>query len=272
MLARQFPVPLPAELDATAVRQALASDIPALIIAAWRELAADQVDSGDYLARLTLQDALAYPFAGDPDAVAVVNTAEYAQFIEWGRAGFHLASRWGSRGGQWKISKDGKRYARVPFRIRTPIAAGGGFSTSRARSTMPAAVYAQTRGLRTGDRLGGYGDLYKQSKSYHYFKQIFPGFPAELADVGGYTWKASQFEGMFQAGVRTTPGGGTQSQYVTIRTITPESPGWYIPPTPAHHYAERALDMVSPQIAELLDAAAAHDLAVAVTALTTEVA
>ena len=46
---------------------------------------------------------------------------------------------------------------------------------------------------------------------------------------------------------------------MTVRTITPDSPGWYIPPMPAHNITGQALDAVEPEVQELLDQAAAID-------------
>ena len=259
MAERIITVELPAGIETPALTDLLSNVAPNLIIAFWRELAADQVDTGDYLARLTLQEALRYPYTGDPDAVAVVNTAFHADFLERGRAGFHLPSRWGARGGRWRMGEEGP-YARVAFRSYSPLRPGGGASTGRARGVMPAAVYAKARRLEQHQRLTGFGGTYKQSKSYVFYGNAFADFPANLREVQGYTWAASRFEGLFQAGMRSTPGGGTQSEYLTIRTITPNSEGWYIPPTPAHYYGERALEMALPQVRDLADRAAAQDI------------
>ncbi len=270
MAERTFYVNLPPELMGPAVRQAMV-DAGQIIIAAWREAAADHVATGDYLARLTMAEALRYPYMSDLNAVAVVNTAKYAYWLEEGRAGFHLAAHWS----KWKVSKKGTLYARVPFRIDTPIAKGGGVSTTRMRQAMPQAVYSWSMhrnrfpwnkpavelGLR--ERQFGHGERYKASKSYHYFRQLFE-MPPTLAGVEGYTWKASKYENMFRVGPARTPGGGTQGEYMTIRTITPESKGWLIPPSPGHHFAERALAQAAPAIDQLIQQAAAQELANAI--------
>lgn len=256
---RAFVIELPDGLDAPATQHALSDDVAALLIAAWRELASENVDTGDYLARLTMQDALNYPYAGNPDAVAVVNTAAYAEYLEYGRAGFHLPSVIT----HWKLGANGGRYLHIPFRHGTPIAAGGGFSTGRRRQEMPREVYGLARQLQHRDRLAGFGSLYKRSKAYSVARRLDSGFPARLQSVPGYTWKASKYEGLFNGGMKETPGGGTQSSFMTIRTITPESEGWYIPPTPAHNFATRALDQIEPDVQALLAEAAATDLGAA---------
>lgn len=261
MAEQTIMLPMQDDVPSPSVQELLATTVPDLIIAAWHEAAADHVDSGAYLAALALEQSLRYPYLNDPMAVAVVNTTPQAAWLEDGRAGFHLAARWGARKGRWKIGKDGKRYAHVAFRVRTPGSKGGGMSTSRARFTMPKRVQQMARTLGPGQRLTGFGDLWKQSKSYNYYRGAgMQGTPA----AAGYTWASSPFEGMMQSGMRNTPGGGTQSEYTTIRTITPDSPGWYLPPTPAYHFSERALQRALPEITRVLEAAAAQDAMAAV--------
>jgi hypothetical protein len=263
---KAFPLDVPSGVEMPTVKQALQGPVADLIRSTWIELGADHSDGGAYLQSLTEQNALGYPYSGDPLAVAIVSTAPEAYWIEVGRAGFHLPSSWGRGGGKWKYGKDGQRYATVPFRHRSPIAAGGGSTPGRVRTAMPSAIYSQALQLESGQRLGGFGDAYKQSKSYNFFRQIHPDFPRNLGG-DGYTWKTSPFEGMVRKTVET-PGGGRHTEYTTFRTITPDSPGWYIPPTPAHHVAERALEAAAPEIARILDEAAAIDLAAAIVAAT----
>lgn len=229
---------------------AIMADIAQVIAAAWRDEAADHVDSGAYLAAITA----AYPFGDDPDTAGAFNLAQHAEWLEYGRAGFHLPSHWT----KWKVGKHGNLYAHVPFRHFTPIKRGGGASTSRIRGAMPGRVYSLARQLNSGDRLAGFGNQYKQSKSYEYYRQLFPD--DDVPNTQGYTWKASPYEGMQQVGARRTPGGGTQSEYRTWRTITPDSPGWYIPPIAPLHLASNALDAAAPAIEALLAQAEANDL------------
>ncbi|HVM95630.1 MAG TPA: hypothetical protein VMT89_04545 [Candidatus Acidoferrales bacterium] len=257
-------VPLPPGMEAPALRDALSRVVPMLILDEWQQLALPSADTGDYLAHLVLQESLRYPFEGDPDSVAVVNTSQQADWLEDGRGGFHLPSRWGVGGGRWLMGKNGP-YARVPFRISTPITASGGSSSGRRRSAMPKSVYALAKRARGKGALTGFGDSYKQSKSYVFFAAAgMTGLPSDAIrsladDPEGYTWKASQYEGLFSA-VQRTPEAPARAEYMTIRTIKPDSPGWYIPPTPAHRFAERALDRAMPRINEILEAAAAQDL------------
>lgn len=257
---REFTVPLPTGAPMPAVQQALVGDVPNLLMAAWRELAADHADTGDYLRQLTAQDALRYPYMGDPYSTGVVNTARYAEVLEYGHAGFHLPTHWNAT---WEISKEGRPYRHIPFSHDTPVAPGGGASTGRLRRLMPRSVYAQARGLQPGQRLTGFGDLHKQSKSYNYYRQVFEKFPAHLRSMPGYTWKSSPFEGMFVGTMQRTEAAPRHAKYVTIRTITMDSTGWYIPPARANLFATRALDRAAAGIQRILDQAAAADLEVA---------
>lgn len=266
-------------VQAIAVGPALRAAIPEagdIIRAAWLEELLDHADTGGTAAFLQDQAALQYPYLGDPMLVAVVNADPNSDRLEDGTAGFHLPSNIDPA--KWKVSKNGKRFLTIPFGHTTPIAAGGGSSGGRRRTAMPRDVYALARRLADGGRvtvsalsaaleqgdatpLGA--ELFKQSKSYTYYRAAFgeDAVPEHLP--GGYTWAASKYDGL-QRRTRETPGGGRHTEYSTFRTITPDSPGWYIPPKPGLHLAERALDAAAPAIEALLDAAAAADFAQAV--------
>jgi len=257
MVERSIAVTLPEGAPAPALEHALGGPVPSIILAAWRELAADHVASGAYLAMLTPDLAFHYPYLGDGMAVAVVNPAQYADVIEEGHAGYHLPSVWK----KWKVGKNGNRFAVIPFNHETPTGLGGGSTTARRRQAMPAAVYKGARGrpgafsLANRGRLTGAGDHYKQGKSYEYYRGLgFTGMP----EAQGYDWKASKYEGLTRF-TAETPGGGHHTEYLTFRTITPDSNGWYIPPQPGFHFAARALDAAMPAIADVLDRAAAAD-------------
>lgn len=231
-----------------------------VVRASWREIASGHVSTGAYLAALKSQDALHYPYRGDKDAAAVVNTAPYADVLEKGHGGFHLPSHWGRRRGVWRVNAKGGYYQIVPMRHYSPYDLPGGSTTTRRRRVLPRQVYALASILPYGARLTAFGDLYKQSKSYVYYRQIFPTFPPDLlGDPApfGYEWKASPYENLYRF-TRPTPGGGWHTEYMTFRTITPQSQGWYIPPLDALRLAERALDQARPALERMLEAAAAQ--------------
>jgi len=274
MAERWFTVDADPSRPSPALDAAMAQ-IPEVVRAVWMRIIRDEgiVDQGGYLSALEAQEALQWPYLGDSSAAAVVNLAPQADWIEEGRAGFHLPSRWS----RWQMNAEGEPYAVVRFRIPTPFARGGvqhtpglaarytqgrpgGLSASRGRvgAAMPPEVYERARALGSGGRLGGFGELYKQSKSYEFYRQAFGEMPPELEGVTGYTWAASQFEGMVRQ-TSPTPQGGVHTEYATFRTIRPDSPGWYIPPSPPRRVAERALEEAASVVEELLAEAAAAD-------------
>lgn len=235
-----------------------------LIRAEWIDGLADHTDQGAVVASLEAQGALQYPYLGDPAIVAVVSPLIQANILEEGAEGFHMPERWK---GAWKVTKDGRRFAVVPLRHRTPATAAGGSTTGRRRAAMPPLVYALARQLQDGERLVGFGDLYKQSKSYTYYRAAGMNVPDHLP--AAYTWKSSPYEGM-QRETRPTPRGGRHTAYTTFRTMMEDSPGWYIPPRPGHHLAAQALERAAARVQDLLDTAAAADASAALADATRE--
>jgi len=256
MAERTFGLDMPVGMRTPAVLAALAGPVPAEIIDKWITIAQEHSATGDYVRMLAADKSLQYPYVGNDYAVAVVNLAQHASILESGHAGFHLPSRWT----KWKVGKKGNRYAHVAFRHMTPITKSGGSTTLRARRAMPAEVYARAKTLQRGKRLTGFGDTYKQSKSYNYYRQVFGDLPEELSGSEGYTWHSSRFEGLTRR-TAVTPGGGRHTVYSTVRTITPDSDGWYIPPKPGYRIAERAMEAAAPQIRKILEEAVARDVA-----------
>lgn len=265
---RDFTLDFPNGEMGPRVTAALADAVPAVVLAAVREMASEHVDTGSFLARLTPENTLQYPYLGNVNHVAIVSPDEYGDYLERGHAGFHLATQWGARGGQWKVSAKGTLYARVPFRARTPGGVSGGLSTGRTRAMMPGAVYQQAVGLGKG-RLTGFGDLYKLSRPYQMFRASGQTMPPQLKREVGYTWRSSAYEGLFRA-TTVTPAGGRHTQYMTIRTITPDSPGWWIPPAPPLRLFERGLEQAAPVVQQILDEAAAADMAEALEVATAD--
>jgi len=267
MSYRDFTVELPDGEMGPRVEAALAGPVAAAVLASIREIASEHVDTGNFVAHLTPQDTLQYPYLGNPHVLAVVSPDEYGDYLERGHAGFHLAAHWGARGGRWLISKQGTLYARVPFRSRTPGDISGGLSTGRKRSMMPSEVYRKALGLPHRGRLTGFGDLYKQSKSYNYYRRAGQTMPERLKGEQGYTWRSSAYEGLFRA-TAVTPAGGRHTSYMTIRTITPDSPGWWIPPQPPLRIFERGLERAAPVVQAMLNEAAVADIEEALEAVT----
>jgi len=266
---------MPVGMRTPAVLAALAGPVPAEIKDKWIAIAEEHSRSGDYVKMLVNDGSVQYPYAGNDYAVAVVNLSQHASILESGHAGFHLPSRWT----KWKVGKKGNRYAHVAFRHMTPFAGDGrnhpgGTTTLRARREMPRHIYARAVKLRSGQRLTGVDGLpdrsrtfdpfknqwRQQSKSYEYYRQLYGDLPEELSGVQGYTWKASKYEGLSRH-TDVTPEGGRHTTYSTVRTITPDSDGWYIPPKPGYRIAERAMEAAAPKIRKILEEAVARDVA-----------
>jgi hypothetical protein len=260
-------------LEFTHIQAALGGAVPDLILATWQELAGEHVHTGFYNSFLSFSRM--YPYGGDPLSCAVANTAPYAKALEDGRAGFHLPSAidWGAAQGRGtaKVSKAGRRYLRVPFRHYTPGGAAGGLSSGRGRAMMPASVHRDALTALRGDRtrreardaaarLAEAGP--RLSRPYS-----LPGFPAALRaralqveGMPGYTWRSPLYAGMRRREQVNPVTGNTSGVFQTLRTLTEDSVGWYIPPFGGFHFAARTVERVRPMIEEILGEAAREDL------------
>ena len=227
---------------------AIKGPIADLVVGEWTQFAIGMSATGGYVRGLHAADSIMRDYEGDPLCVVVRNVAPHAHFVDEGHGAFHLPSHIQ----HWRITKKGKRIVTVPFRHATESAAPTG---RMARAVMPDEVHQLAKALQ-GRPLKGLGDLYKQSKSYVYYRaQGWPGVP----EGQGYTWKSSPYEGLRRYG-GGTPGGGHQVQYLTFRTITPDSPGWFIPPVAGQHFPERVVAAVGPKIADMVAEALSADL------------
>jgi len=262
------------------IENVLAGPVGNLIKQQWIFLAQPYASTGQYVRGIQQQQhysdpnsfAIEYPFGGTRLAVSVKNTVPYAMIVELGHQGFHLPER--VRNWPHQIRRGpraGIGYMRIPFRHFVPAVAS---STGRAiRGQMPPEIYERMKELRNRIAfhrqqfrylatqrpapLRGLGDLYKQSKSYIYYRAIEPNFPSHLARPG-YTWRASKYEGMIRP-PQVTPH-ANQGFYMTFRTMTQDSQGWYIPAQPGRHLARQTAERVGPIIAPLIADAARDDL------------
>lgn len=218
------------------------------VVAVWTALASAVSATGGYVRGLHAAESIVPDVNGDPLALVVQNVAPYAVFVDEGHAGFHLPEHIT----HWRTSKNGKRFVIVRFRHFTEHEAPSGRA---AKAVMPTEVQQLAKALH-GRPLTGVGDLYRQSKSYVYYRaQHWPEVPAGQ----GYTWKKSKYEGIRHVGGKT-PGGGTHGGYDTFRMITPFSQGFYIPPVAGQHFPEQVLAQVGPSLAAMVAEAAGTDL------------
>ena len=183
--------------------------------------------------------------------LVIVNTANHASYVEDGHAAFHLPDKidWG--GPRVKHGPSGP-YLHIPFRHAAYVAEGDradkGVTLQALRRMMPQEVYQEAKRLarvvplRVGPiRQDGRfiaADRYAVDAGQKKRPSRLEGRPgvAFVASATGEIfeeqrgargknpgWGSSRFEGLFKSG----PAGHTA--YMTVRTITPRSPGWHIP-------------------------------------------
>lgn len=200
--------------------------------------------------------------------IDITNTAPHASIVEDGHAAFHLPDKinWGAMGGRIKRTDEGVAYLHIPFRhsaYASPSArADQGLTGATLRRMMPHKIYEQakqlthTRPLNEGNQYrsvsldGTKHQQYMARDRYHWGDRLnragtrpmfifgppgkeagheehrgsrLVGRDAEGNPLINPAWGNSKFHGMFRSG---TPG---HSQYMTIRTLTENSPGWNIP-------------------------------------------
>lgn len=255
-----------------------------LVIAQWQELAAEHRDTGEYASEISF--ARMVPYGGDDMAVAAMNVARHAQVLEDGHAGFHLPSviDWGAAEakGTAKRTAKGTRYMTIPFRHYTPGSESGGVSSGRARAMMSRQVYEDARiaaeaerGSRERrealDRLTAAGT--QMSRPYDVLARTFPGAGgrgpsyfdmARRAEAReqqpGYTWRSRTYDGLQRREQVNPETGARSSTYSTLRTMTEDSLGWFVPPMSGYHFAARTVERVQPLARELLEDAARADV------------
>ena len=70
---------------------------------------------------------------------------------------------------------------------------------------------------------------------------VGPGRPSQGHIETRIHWQSSKYEGL----VRVEPGRGGGSSFLTFRTITPRSRGWFIPALHGHGLARKAAYAIS---------------------------
>lgn len=206
--------------------------------------------------------------------VAVTNTSEHADIVEEGHVAFHLPSKvdWGNRSGRIKMTSDGRPYLHIPFSHAAYASpkkrAEGGMTLSTLKTMMPKSVYQQAnkqaRRVREGKgpQFNAKGQFVAADK-YNWQgrgrKRMERGevAPGVVAGAGGSeathierrsarfvgrsrqgklhnpAWQSSKFEGLMKTG------GPGHTEYLTVRTMTPDSPGWNIPAQAGYGIASR---------------------------------
>jgi hypothetical protein len=212
-------------------------------------------DQARYIHGLTQPGSVVYPDGGDPLAARVVNVAPEAARLESGAPSYHLPSvvRW-SLSRAARRSKAGRWYLRIPFRHGTPRTGVGrlGVRAATLERTMTQGVYRVARLLRPGQRLTA-GPT--QGRALH-AQGLNPYAPALAQNIRPGSAHQAREEGM-----RRVPGhrrGG--AHYMTIRTMTPSSTGWWMPGKPGVRVAAEVVRAVMPQVHAMLAAAVRQDV------------
>lgn len=214
----------------TETLQELLLDVQSLLQQKWVELATEEArDTGNYVAHILRGDAVVDANGGE---TVVFNDVPYAIWVERGHEAFNLAEHIDPS--KWRIGVNGNRYIRIPFRQFTPKEAGAGASKTALRNEMSKRVYSYAKKLNYQSTGAGRTyltrskDLARTSKRAMYV----PRLPSKL-------------EGMFKGGSRG------HSQYMTIRTITPNSK-WIIPAQEGHFFTKRVAEWSLPHIQEMV--------------------
>jgi hypothetical protein len=185
----------------------------------------------------------------------VVNTSRLARALEYGQAAYHLPSRinWGLIRTA-RRSKSGRYYLLIPFRhysAQRGSRAAAGSPTSR-RAMLTRAVYEVARRLRPGQFLTA-GPSHGRAVHAPGLHPYVPALPQNVRP--GYTHAA------LQEGLRRVPGARRGSgQYLTFRTMTSDSPGWWIPAKPPRPVVAETVRTASPDVQRLLTTAAVEDV------------
>lgn len=219
--------------------------------------------------------------------ISIVNTAEHAAIVEDGHAAFHLpeAVSWSSP--HVKHTKDGRPYLSIPFghsATQSPAKqAASGITRGTLKSMMPAGIYARAKGLGyttgrgSGPVLSGGGaagavyeqaDVYSHGPGRHRLSHVahaglvalpsgdlyeFRRSARSIGRIAGREavnpeWQNSKFHGMLKTGTKG------HASYLTIRTMTIDSPGWNIPAQVGYGVARQvATYLRSPQGAAAIE-------------------
>ena len=208
------------------------------------------------------------------------NDAPHAGIVEYGHRAFRFpdAINWGSKAGRVKMGKKGP-YLHIPFRHRAfaseAKADTQGLTRATRKAMMPEDVYREAMKLartvrhNTGPQRAPDGQFLR-ADTYTYGGRLTRPNAAPDADrarfldplshvVGPHHkdfaewrgvrfvgrdhagnalvnpgWKSSKFEGLMKTGP------ARHTSYMTIRTVTPNSPGWNIPAQAGRHVAAAA--------------------------------
>lgn len=197
-----------------------------------------------YLRGLTSRDSVLHPYQGDPLQALIQNVNPDAPRLEYGFPAYHLPSviRWAQARGAHR-SKRGRWYLVVPFEHGTP---------GTRSNPMPSSVYRVARRLQPGQRVTAGPTA---GRAVH-AGGMQPYAPRYVRNIRlGYE-HVSPHEAMIRR-----PGRGRGSTYLTFRTMTSDSSGWWIPPRQGAHILEEVRREVMPEVNRMLTAGLEQDVA-----------
>jgi len=238
---------LSTQYTAQAVREA-AELVRAAWVAAATASALSPREQVRYIAGLTMPRSLESPVGGDAWQARVHNLAPMAPRLEYGFAAYHLPARirWAQARGA-RRNKAGRWYLRVPFEHATP---------SAQRPGLPQGVYRVARRLQRGEYLTA-GPT--QGRAVH-APGLVPYVPRFARNVRPGYVHAALYEGL-----RRVPGRGRGSRYLTFRTLTQDSTGWWIPGRQGVQLARQTARDTAPAVRALIEAGIQQDLAAMLT-------
>lgn len=229
---------------------------------AWTELThaspLSATDRAAYIAGLHAPESLVHPVGGDPLKAQVVNVAPGAARMEHGFAAYHLPSRinWATARGA-RRTKAGRWYLVIPF---THVATRYGRQMAEVRPAMrrqmlTERVYRLAKGLTPQQHLTAGPS---RGRGVH-APGLTPYVPAFRRNVRpGYTHAARE-----ERLVRRAGRSARQSTYLTFRTMTQDSAGWWIPGKPGVQLATQAQRDTAPAVRAMIEAGVKADVAAA---------
>jgi len=251
-------MPLPTAMPHTVAAVRAAAE---LVQWAWIQLAeASPMSASDrqaYIGGLSAPESVVHPLAGDPLQASVTNHAPEAPRLEHGFASYHLPSRinWATAKGA-KQSK-GRWYMVIPFRH---VAARYGKQIAELRPAMQRQMLTE-RVYRIAQRLRPEQHLTAgptRGRGVH-APGLTPYRPAFARNIRPDYIHAAREERL----VRRPGRSARQSQYLTFRTMTSDSPGWWMPGKTGVELAKQAQRDTAPAVRAMIEAGVRADVVAA---------
>jgi hypothetical protein len=191
-----------------------------------------------YVRGLGTDRSIVHPDGGDWLAARVVNVGRAAARLEAGHARFHLPERinWGASR-KARRNQQGRWYLRIPF--------------PHARASLAPAVLRIAQRLRPGQYLTA-GPTRGRARHAPGLTPYQPRFAANI--------RVLQRRAVAEGLRRVPKGRGRASTLLTFRTLTQDSPYWWIPPKPGAHLVPQVLRTTTPAITTMIQEGVTRDI------------